>query len=104
MGIDRRIERRIPCLDIIAKIESSGLTHEAKVTDITRKGACIDKKMDPANSANVILCRKTPQSFYRIQDRQCQIIEHTNGPHTGLQFASKLTQDEIDILGLLKSF
>jgi hypothetical protein len=102
MSIDKRIEKRIPCWDITAEIKLSGLTQEVKVTDITRQGACIDKKMGPANAAIVTLCRKTPQSFFRIQERQCQIIEHTNGPHTGLQFASKLTPDEIDILGLPK--
>jgi hypothetical protein len=102
MDKDRRIEKRIPCWDIIAEIELSGINQEVKITDITRRGACVNKKMDPANTANVTLCRKTPQSFYRIQEHPCQIIEHPNGPHTGLQFASRLTPDETELLGLPK--
>jgi hypothetical protein len=102
MDTDNRIEKRIPCWGIIAEIESNGLIQEAKIIDINQESACIDKKMDPANSANVTLFRKTSQSFFRLKERKCQIIEHENEPYTSIQFTDKLTRDEMVILGLAK--
>ena len=100
MGADQRIERRISCFDVIAKVESNGLIHEGRIVNITRHGACINRKIDPADAINVILSRKTDQSFYSIQERDCQLIRHENGLHTGMRFADRLTADEMSLLGL----
>ncbi|OHB59868.1 MAG: hypothetical protein A2173_11930 [Planctomycetes bacterium RBG_13_44_8b] len=100
MGADQRIERRISCFDIIAKVESNGLIHEGRIRNITRHGACINKRIDAAEPVNVILSKKTDESFYSIRERACQLIQHENGLNTGMHFADRLTSDEMVLLGL----
>jgi hypothetical protein len=100
MGVDKRKEKRISCFGIIAEIESGGLIQEVKMTNITRQGACIDQKIDPADSANVTLFTRSPLGSYHLEKRECQIIEHEDKSHTGIRFVDRLTDDEMDILGL----
>ncbi|MBN2436903.1 MAG: hypothetical protein JXK07_16705 [Spirochaetes bacterium] len=98
--MDDKTKKHIRYFDIVAQIELDGLIQDAKITDINSKSVSIDKKIDSADSINIILYKRTSLSFFRLKKHECKIVEHTDESHTSIQFLDELTPDEMLILGV----
>ena len=102
MEEEKRSERHIPCLDIVAHVNAANNIKKANLINITKGGACLDEIISPVSKATVTLLRNTRNNFCSIKKRDCKIIKHKGQPHTGIQFFNRLTQEEIEMLGIPK--